>query len=63
MLKKKEYEIQEERERIVQAQRSLELERMMNKMKKDNYRQELDQCLSFKQQKDNQMQGLNSQVL
>ena len=38
-------EVQRERERIEQAQRSLELERVMNRYKRDNYRQELDQCL------------------
>ena len=59
----KELEIQKERERIQQAQRSLELERLMNRYKKDSYRQELDQCLQYKHQKDNEMQGQQSEGL
>ena len=53
----------EEKERIQQAQKSLELERVINRMKRDNYRQELDQCLQYKQQKVSHNQGVNSQVV
>ena len=40
--------MQEERERIQQAQRSLEMEKAFHKMKLDTYRSELDHCLQLK---------------
>jgi len=59
----RELEVQRERERIQQAQRSLEMERVMNRYKKDNYRQELDQCLQHKQLKDSEINGQQSEGL
>ena len=41
----------EERERIQQAMKSLELEKAIQRMKKDNYKVELDQCMKYKQMK------------
>lgn len=54
--KQKVNDLEEERARIIQAQKSLELEKVIQKMKRESYKNELDQCMSMKNQKNNQDQ-------
>jgi hypothetical protein len=46
------HEIQEERDRIMAAQRSLEIEKALIRIKKESYKNELDQCLMMKKHKE-----------
>jgi hypothetical protein len=56
-------DLQEERERIAQAQKSLELEKVIQKMKRESYKNELDHCLRMKQAKDNHGQIIKQELV
>ncbi|TNV82891.1 hypothetical protein FGO68_gene2685 [Halteria grandinella] len=56
-------DIQEERERIAKAQKSLELEKVIHQMKRESYKNELDQCLQMKQARVNHGQLINQELV
>jgi hypothetical protein len=49
----------EENERIQNAMRSLEMEKMLKQHKKEQYKSDIEQVLQMKQQKNDQNRSIN----
>ena len=62
LVEKKVNDMQEEHQRIQQAQKSLEIEKVIQKMKKDSYRNDLDQLMMYKNEQVNPNQYAKNEI-